>query len=366
MNTALADIVGRLTSAGRMSADDVLMMRKEIYGQPAISPDDLEALAALDVAAADRPPEWGEFLAEAIPDYVVRQEDPQDYVDQAKATWVMHVCAGELKRDGLMEVLVRVIEGAVSVPAELDDFVLAKVKAVMIAAGRLTADDAALVKRVVFAGASAGNVGVTLDEADALFDINDVCAAGSDAAWTDFFAKAVADYLTAVSPFKVQSREAAAADEAWLEERESPRDFIGRMAHLPDVKGALNDILHPYAAEADEWREAEAGIEAAEAVAAQFTDEESAWLVGRLGAGELSEPERRLISLLREIAPQSTGVLAPLLGPAQAAPAAAATFGTRQSAPLPAAPVPAPAPSPFDDETPSQPPVFGKARNDAA
>ncbi|MEJ0064696.1 MAG: hypothetical protein WDM85_04075 [Caulobacteraceae bacterium] len=47
------------------------------------------------------------------------------------------------------------------------------------------------------------------------------------------------------------------------------------MARLPDVRGAMHDILHPFADEADEWKQAEADMEAAEGEAATITEEEA-------------------------------------------------------------------------------------------
>ena len=160
----------------------------------------------------------------------------------------------------------RIVEAAISVPADLASFILGKVKAMIAAAGTMwTPPTSPSLRRLVFAGGGAGNIGVTRDEADALFDINDACKAGSnDETWPDFFAKAVADSLTAVSPFKVESREDTAKDDAWLSERESTGGFLAKMAHVPDVRGAMHDIFHPFDEQADEWKQAVAEMDVAE------------------------------------------------------------------------------------------------------
>jgi len=306
MNATFADLVGRLKSAGRVGADDVLAMRREFYGAPQIDTEDIEALVSLDQAAPDRTPEWGDFFAGAVVDFVVRQQDPADYVDGAKATWVTGVFAGDLTCDGGVEALIRVVETANEVPSDLALFILGKVKGSIAAAGKVDARSVALLKRFVFAGGGPGNVGVTRDEADALFDINDACKGGSnDSTWPDFFAKAVADSLTAVSPFKVESREDALRDEAWLNKREGVGEFLGEMARAPDVRGAMHDILHPFSDEAEEWKKAAAEMEAAETDAASITDEEAKWLIDRFGGGGLGEPEQRLIELLKSLSPPS-------------------------------------------------------------
>ena len=317
MNATLADLVGKLKAKGGIAADDVLMMRRAFYTPSLIATEDVEALTELDKAAPDRGPEWDDFFAGAVVDFVVHQQEPADYVDGAKSTWVMGVFGAELSSDAALEALIRIVEAAVTVPAELATFILGKLKAAIAAAGCVDAAGVTLLKRLVFAGGGPGNVGVTREEADTLFDINDACREGAnDGSWPDFFAKAVADSLTAVSPFSPESRDAAARDDAWLSERESPLAFAASMARAPDVRGAMHDILHPFADEADEWREPEAEIEAAESEAAAITEEEAKWLLGRLGPGGLGEPEQRLIDLLKSLSPPSLDRLSAVMSEA--------------------------------------------------
>jgi hypothetical protein len=227
------------------------------------------------------------------------------------------VFGGELSCDAALEALVRIVEAAVTVPTELATFILGKVKAAIAATGRIEAANVGQLKRLVFAGGGPGNVGVTREEADALFDINDACRRGAnDEAWPDFFAKAVADSLTAVSPFSVENRDDAARDDAWLSQRESPAQFAAAMAQVPDVRGAMHDILHPFADTADEWRQPEAEMEAAQSEAAAITEEEARWLLGRLGPGGLGEPEQRLIELLKSLSPPSLDRLSAVMSQA--------------------------------------------------
>lgn len=306
MNATLADLVAALKSKGRIAADDVLAMRRAFYTPPDIATEDIEALASLDQAVSDRGPEWGDFFGGAVVDFVVHQQEPADYVDTGKSNWVRAVFAGELSCDGGLEALLRIVEAAINVPPDLSVFILGKVKAAVAAQGRVDAANVARLKRLVFAGGGPGNVGVTREEADALFDINDACKGGSnDDAWPDFFAKAVADSLTAVSPFQVESRDDAARDDAWLHERQGAGGFMASMARAPDVRGAMHDILHPSADEGDEWTKAEADMETAEAQAAVITEEEAKWLLSRLGTGGLGAPEQRLIEVLKTISPPS-------------------------------------------------------------
>src|ERR1700722_6579655 len=108
MNATLADLVGSLQSKGRIAADDVLLMRRAFYTPSLIATEDVEGLTALDQAACERCPERGDFFAGAVVDYVVHQQEPADYVDGAKSTWVVGVFAGELSCDAALEALIRI------------------------------------------------------------------------------------------------------------------------------------------------------------------------------------------------------------------------------------------------------------------
>jgi hypothetical protein len=338
VNSALGDLAGRLKETGRIEAKDVLDLRHVVYGEDAIDQDEIEALLSLELVVAQRCPEWGDFFADALTDFLVHQSDPEDYVDEGKAQWLMQRMNGPLSDSGL-QALGRIAETALQVPPAFASFALAKTKAAVIAKGWVSAAHVALLRRLIFAG----DLLVSREKADILFAINDACRSGAnDESWADFFAKAIADCLTAASPFRAPNREDALRDEAWLAEREGVGDFFKHMAQAPDVLGAARDVLDPFADGRAEWSAAEASAETDEAAAAPITDDEAKWLISRLTHGPLSEPERRLIRMLKTQARQVSDLLKPLLdaaSPSEASPAASAAppsasvFGHRKAAP---------------------------------
>ena len=144
------------------------------------------------------------------------------------------------------------------------------------------------------------------------------------------------------------------ADETWLDQKPTLGGFLGAMAAKLDVGGFARDvldILDPFRTEAHEWDGAEAAIERDEASAADITDDEARWLVGRLSQGRPNEAERELIAALKGQAGQVSPPLQPGGAPATpaerpavayepaqptsyATPAAAApVFGHRKAAP---------------------------------
>jgi hypothetical protein len=342
MSAALNELAEPLLAAGAVTADDVLALRREVYSEAQVSFEAIQALVTIEAAARDPAPEWVDFFAEALVDYMVHQADPPDYVDPGKADWLMGVVGAQSCPASTLEALTQVLEAASEVPANLASLVLEKVKGGVVAKGQVSAADAALLRRVIFAGGGEANIGVSREEAEALFDVNDACAAGAnDPTWNDVFAGAITDHLTAVSPFRLESRAEAERDEAWLEGPDSLGRFAAGMVKAPDVAGFVHDILDPAGAEEREWEAPVAAMEVAEADAAQITDEEARWLIGRLSRGALSAAERALIERLRVEAPQSSGLLQPLLGAGGAgSPAAngeetepAADFGRRRAMP---------------------------------
>lgn len=368
MTPALSDIVARLLSAGRITADDVLSLRAEIYGADSLAPDAMEALARLEAAPGDRDPAWGDLLSEAVVDFVVHQEDPPDYVDDAKCDWLMRVFAGDVRPESGLQTLARVLEAATEVPPRLASFVVTKARDSLCAKGRIAADDVALLRRLVYAGGGDGNLRVTREEGEALFAIDTAArTAFNDPAWAEFFAEAVGAAVLAASPYTPESREAALRDEAWLAHKDTLGEFAAHMAAKPDLKGAIHEILHPSDDLRDEWKAAEAKIEADEADAGRITDDDARWLVGQLSRGPLSPPERRLLAFLKAQASEVSDLLKPLL--AAAAPGSAAgTSGNAAAAdasgadPLPTPPMESAVMAPRAEPAP----VFGLRRSPAA
>ena len=322
MDAAFTDLAARLGAARAITADDVLALRGQVYAAPVVTREEAEVLIALDAAADTRAAEWTDFLGDALGDLMVHQQDPTGYVDDSAADWLIKVltAAGRLRRDGAVDALARIVDEATELPERLAAFALGKARDAVIAAGAVSAVDIALLRRLVFAGAGEGNLGVTREEAEALFAIDAGCRSGAnDPAWPDFFARTIGEHLTAASPYRPESRDDALRDEAWLAGPQTFGSFVQGMVHKPDARGALHEALHPFADQDAEWKDAEASFARDEAAAEPVTDEEWAWVRDRIGPSP-SEAAERLLAFLKE------GGDAPAETPpaANAAPASAA------------------------------------------
>ncbi len=328
-NADLIALTTRLTAARAINPPDVIAMRQVIYPDVAISPEEAEALLTLDGAADQRCREWNDLFIEAMTDYVVHQQEPVDYIDEAKADWLIARLSGagaDPRTDSGLEALVHMLEMATSAPPRLALFALAQVKAAVLDGdgpllsgklerGRICEAEVALLRRLLYAAAGDGNVAITRAEAETLFDINDACrGADNDPAWTDLFAKALAAAVMTVSGFQPVAGDDEARAEAWLAHADPSgmcgiAGFINRMftAPRPGANALWGDGL-------DSWRAHNAQVEAGEAGAQTISDDEAEWLANRIGRdGVYDEAEHALIRFLKAESPTIHPALKPLL-----------------------------------------------------
>ncbi|MFI4934915.1 MAG: hypothetical protein ACHP7N_09880 [Caulobacterales bacterium] len=360
MNATFCDLIDHLKSVGRISADEALAVRRAIYDDTGVSLDEAAAMVALDEATEDRAAEWDELFVEAMVDVVVHQQDPRDYVDAAKADWLIRTFTegGRVRTDSELEAIAHILEEATSVPPSLTSFALAQVKAAVLEGegpllrggrmekGRITAGDVEMLRRILFAAGGHGEAAITRVEAEILFDINDACrGAENDPAWPDFFARAVAASVLTASGYQPMDAGEVVREEAWLNSKSSFLGFARSTLHLPGAQGAkqeireraegaLEDILHPDADYQRAWNAKNSALATAEAGAEVLNDDEARWLVGRIGRGGAPDAaERQLIAFVKQNASQISPLFQPLLDGAATdeAPAVAPTFGRRQA-----------------------------------
>lgn len=319
---ALADLCTEIVARGEVRADDVLALRREVFGEITVTREEVEALFLIDEGAERRTPEWRAFFLEAVTDWLVRQQEPVGYITDAQADWLIaRIEADRRVRDRTeLELVVRVLELADQAPASLAAFGLSLVtRSVVENDGVISAEEVERMRRLVFALAGPGHMAVTREEAAALFDLNDATRGrDNDPSWTDFFMRAIANAVTAAAGWAPPGRDEALRREAWLE---APTPGVG--AILADVAGALGridgqairDLLTPDDTFSGRL---EAQTEAASS-AAPVDAGEARWLIDRIGRdGEFDVNERALIAFLREIAPSTDRSLQPLIDQAAA------------------------------------------------
>jgi hypothetical protein len=324
----LHDFVAAKIAEGKLGEDDVVTLRRYIYNDMTVSLEEGEALFRLNNAGLDTHDTWYDLLPEAIGDILVHQAKPAGYVSEDNAEWLI----AQVKSDGRIcsrteiDALLHVLEKARQSPDSLQQFALKAVAESVVSGTGTTRAGAALVpgviadgevellRRVLYSGSGSRGIAISRDEAEVLFDLNDATSEAENApAWSELFAKAVGNYIMAMSGFTPPPREVALAREDWLSQ---PGGFDGGLRGFfrkmisggtSGVRDAFDDRPDPFAARGDAMN---AEIAANESV----TEDEASWLMDRIGRdGVLHDNEKALLCFIRQESPDIHEALRPLL-----------------------------------------------------
>lgn len=300
------DIETRLSAIGAsayVTADEVLFLRRTVFADGVVSSEELDAVFKLGERAPNGDHEWKQFFAEVVADYYLREEEPQGYLTPEE----FETLKSRITRDGAcastleLGLLVKLMETAQKTPADMSAFTGDQFRQAITrrdGGAHVTKEDAALIKRYLFAVGGAGNVAVTREEAELLFDLNDAAEnADNDPAWTSLFVTGVINHLMAHLGYQTLSREEAFRRDAWVKDHSvNVGGFFSRM-----VSGGLSGFgmlgkSKTAQAEQNEQRDAEV------AVAAKVTPAEAEWIAARIGQdGAFDENEKALINRMREL-----------------------------------------------------------------
>lgn len=303
LNDAIASLAGK----SHLDAQDALTLRRVVFADEAvIDPIEAEALFDLNAKAVSVAREWRDFFAEAITDYVVRQQIPTGYVNDAQANWLIASCLkhGRLREDEL-DALVHVIEAADQSPAQLTDFIMSALKDLALwrlgHEKRLTASDIARPRRLLFAAGGQGNIGVTQAEAEILFDINDAIGdAQVDPSWGALFVSAIANSVLFQTTWGPNANQALKR-EAWVKDLDT--DPMERLRETTSFAQSLQDgfkAMVTWDFSSQVWNDKVTADQAAQNQAEALTESEAVWLFDRLGRnGQFDANEQALVSFIQ-------------------------------------------------------------------
>lgn len=328
------DFTHHLQDQSRITDEDVLRFRREVFEDMIVSRAEAEGVFALNNSIEDTSKTWNDFFVEVMVDYCVNQAKPHGYVTDNNADWLIKQITkdGHLDTNSELELIIKIIEKSHEVPTSLAAFALSEVaNAVMQGNGKLICDnelkpgvigapEAKLLRRIIYGVGADGRVGISKEEVEVLFELNDMSVeAENHPEWTDVFIKAVACYLMSVEGYKVIDRKVAMKREEWLESDTS--DVSGMLAKtLGSLGSMLKGGLFGGAMRSgsdtmdDAWAERNAAMEAEAKQTHVIDEKESKWLVERIGRdGILHENEKALISYLKKESPSLHASLQPLL-----------------------------------------------------
>jgi len=310
MTTQFIAIAEAAAADGQITAEGILALRREGWGDGIITRAEAEALFALNNALAERSPEWCDFFVEAIGEFVLNGSPPRLQCSLEEAEWLI----GQIDHDGVvdsvveLETMVRIIERAENVPERLKTYVLDQIeRAVLTGTGptrcgghlsatHISAAECRIIRRVIFASGGCAPAAVSRFEAEMLFRLKDATLPEENAAeWDDLFIDGVANFLKGFAMPNAQlSHERKRELEAFIADNEANLGrFMGRMVReVPNVANHFGKVF---------GRKKPAGpdYEALAAEGEKLTDYESEWLEGMIDAdGEVDELESRLIARL--------------------------------------------------------------------
>ncbi|MEL6919403.1 MAG: hypothetical protein AAFO77_00045 [Pseudomonadota bacterium] len=324
----LPQMASELVSRNRVSPEDVLRLRRDVYRDGVANRAEAEALFAIDRACRERCVEWDDFFVEVVTDYLVGSEAPAGYVSKENADWLIRA----ISNDGIVdtrteiELLIKVLERAQHSPAIISAFALRQVAQVVVhgdgalAKGRIarpgvvTATDVELIRRVLYAFGGDGQAMVTREEAEVLFDINDATSeADNDPAWSDLFTKAIGFSLLAAFGYVQASSERALARDEWLNDTDVNVGSFFSRAFSGGLRGYMDAVLSDTGVE-KAFAERNTKFETDNTIAQAITSDEADWLVDRIGRdGQFHENERLLLQFIAQEARDIHPKLQPLL-----------------------------------------------------
>lgn len=304
--------VQAVLAQGAVSADDVLKLRHRVFWKGVVTENDAEMVFLLnDRLGQNADSSWPLFFVEALTDYLVFQAEPSGYMSEANADWLIARIShsGHVDTASELELLIKVLERAKLSPVKLVTFALQQVKRGVIEGegyighnrklepGIVGEAETELVRRILYAYGGDGNIAITRQEAEVLFDINDATAqADNHPVWSDLFVKALANFLMAASGYQVPTRQEALRREAWLDE---PSLGVGAFMGQT-LAGSLDAIWDAYEHGTIDGEPRQKSNASLVRVSLRITEEEVHWVAGRIGRnGALHTNEMALINFLK-------------------------------------------------------------------
>lgn len=209
-----------LAQGRNIDAADVISLLREVYAGGVTTREDAEALIAFDRSLREGNSAWRDFFAASISDHILNRQEPAGSITGAKAEWLISRLAGRAPfatAAGFAAVM-KLLETAEPI-ASLAAFAISQLRLAIVlgegpAIGRrphfsrhVDAEDVVLLARILEAGGGPQGRPVSIEEAEALFDLHDACAESDNhPSFDDLFFKAIANYLTAAAGHTVAPR----------------------------------------------------------------------------------------------------------------------------------------------------------------
>jgi hypothetical protein len=171
-------IAGKL----RLTAEDIMLLRKHMFPRGVTSADDAQQLLALHRAAQEKCAEWDNWFVETMAAFIVSHLRHQQWQGERDLDWLIGMLSrnGKIETPAELELLLHVMEMAAGVPDALSAFALDQLRIALetgagaYAATRnakrsgIAADDIEFIFRILRDSLSAGRMMLSKREVAAL------------------------------------------------------------------------------------------------------------------------------------------------------------------------------------------------------
>ncbi|QNA83851.1 hypothetical protein G4G27_07520 [Sphingomonas sp. So64.6b] len=306
MTAPIFDLTAKLKAKADITSEDTLAMRRLAWPDGLIDPAEADAIFDLNTSVKGKSRDWVDFFVEAMTVYLVEQQEPKGYIDEAKASWLMAKIDSDGRVDSLgeLELLVKLLETAINVPDTLKSYALSQIEAIVLTgtgptrdggsldAGSVSPAEAKLLRRLLFAQGGDGPALVSRAEADMLFRLKDATLAATNAPeWSTLFVQAVGNHLMAHGDYHPLDRERAVELNTFMSDtRSSVGGFFGGIAGS-NVAPRFSTVFGRKGVP----RDRDADVAADRAIVA----DEKSWLTSRLEADHaLDSLEQALLEFI--------------------------------------------------------------------
>jgi len=289
-----------LRVSGCATADDVLVLRRIVMADGQLDRGEVEVALATDRKLVDRSSEWVWWLREIIVDHLFGIGMTRPELSSEQANWLLAAVQPLNGNDSRarLEVLVRVVETASLMPDVFYHSVLRALAAAVIDNQHhqdqetvICADDAAQIRRVLYASAGDGNFSISRLEAEFLFELNDrTSESGNSPEWTQLFVQAINNHLMASF-----GNASVARHVAFQKSLVAPRGFWGRVIEdLPGLIRSPSDRMDAHYSDINETFATDT------TEAQRVTDGETKWVFERIAKNSRTDAtEKALLDSLQ-------------------------------------------------------------------
>ena len=297
----------RKASSSKVLDDQIFAdLRKEILNDGHVSITEADMIFEIDTNIAVKPEGWNNFFVSVITDFLIRQTLPVGFVDPIHATWLMERIDQDhnLSQETEEALLLNVLRLAEDTPENLEKYALGKIRDKIISrasAGNLnvTADDVALLRRVLYASGGQGGFRISKSEARFLFDLDEISQnQDNDPAWQKLFVGAIANHVMTCGGPPPPDRE----------------EYRKAQEYLHSKKTVRWNIIDSFKAWTSQEQQ-ESFTDAGKIASSEVIDmAEAKWLIDHLNRdGQTSQNEVALLRFIKAECPQIHELLDPYL-----------------------------------------------------